>query len=189
MANKLIKCPVCGAEMAANAKACPKCGAKNKKPFYKKWWFYVILAVVVIGALASGGSSESSVSSAPKSSSASESEAAPAAEPVSYAYYPVTDLFDAIKSNAMKAENTYKGQYVEIEGFLGTIDSSGKYIGVGANPDNYDYLFQEVHCNIKSDEQRNQVMEMSKGDPITVRGKIKDVGEILGYSLDIDSIG
>ena len=32
-------------------------------------------------------------------------------------------------------------------------------------------------------------MEMGKDDPITVRGKIKGVGEILGYSLDIDSIG
>lgn len=186
MTNKLITCPVCGAEMAKSAKTCPKCGAKNKKPFYKKWWFYVILAIIVIGAAAGGGDSQTSGS---KSSNTSESATPPAAEPVSYAHYPVTDLFDALKSNAMKAESTYKGQYVEIEGFLGTIDSSGKYIGVGASSDNYAYLFQEVQCYIKSDEQRNQVMEMSKGDVITVRGKIKDVGEILGYSLDIDSIG
>ena len=29
-------------------------------------------------------------------------------------------------------------------------------------------------------------MEMSKGDMVTVRGKITDVGEIMGYTLDID---
>ena len=35
MAAKLIKCKSCGADIAANAKTCPQCGAKNKKPFYK----------------------------------------------------------------------------------------------------------------------------------------------------------
>lgn len=213
MANKLINCPVCGAETAASAKACPKCGAKNKKPFYKKWQFYAILAVIVICAAAGGGNSGSSGSKSSASPSGtaetvSESsgveetvsepsgaaETAPevaetAPEPVSYAHYQVTELFDVLSSNAMKAENTYKGQYVEIEGFLGTIDSGGKYIGVGAKSDNYEYLFQEVQCYLKNDEQRSQIMEMGKDDPITVRGKIKSVGEILGYSLDIDSIG
>lgn len=31
-------------------------------------------------------------------------------------------------------------------------------------------------------------MEMSVDDIVTLRGKIKSVGEVLGYSLDIDSI-
>ena len=30
--------------------------------------------------------------------------------------------------------------------------------------------------------------KISKGDKITVKGKIKDVGEVLGYSVDIDEI-
>ena len=46
--SKLVKCKVCGSEIANSAKACPSCGAKNKKPFYKKWWVWAILAVVVI---------------------------------------------------------------------------------------------------------------------------------------------
>ena len=60
MAEKLIKCPVCGAEMAAKAKSCPSCGAKNKKPIYKKWWFWVIAVFLVIGIVGSmsGGSDE-----------------------------------------------------------------------------------------------------------------------------------
>ena len=45
-----------------------------------------------------------------------------------------------------------------------------------------------MQCYIKSAEQTGRVMEMSAGDPITVRGKITVVGEVLGYSLDIDSI-
>ena len=31
-------------------------------------------------------------------------------------------------------------------------------------------------------------MEMSIGDTVVVKGKIKKVGEVLGYSLDIDEI-
>ena len=49
MANKLTNCSVCGAEMAANAKSCPQCGARNKKPIYKKWWFWVLVVIVVFG--------------------------------------------------------------------------------------------------------------------------------------------
>lgn len=52
--SKIIKCKVCNEEMATNAKVCPKCGAKNKKPFYKKWWVWVI-AIIVLISLASGG--------------------------------------------------------------------------------------------------------------------------------------
>lgn len=31
MSNKIIKCKVCGADIAKSAKSCPSCGAKNKK--------------------------------------------------------------------------------------------------------------------------------------------------------------
>ena len=109
-------------------------------------------------------------------------------ETVSYTHYNVTELFDALKKNALSAEKTYNGQYVEIEGYLGTIDSGGKYICVEASSNSYDYLFDSVQCYIKSAEQTDRVMEMNAGDPITVRGKITAVDEVLGYSLDIDSI-
>lgn len=49
MSNKIIKCKSCGKEIAKNAKICPGCGAKNKKPFYLKWWFILIVIIVVIG--------------------------------------------------------------------------------------------------------------------------------------------
>ena len=187
MANKLINCKVCGAEMAASAKTCPKCGAKNKKPLYKKWWFYVLVVLVLLFAIGSaGGNSESGGGS---ETVKAQTAAQKTPEPVSYTHYNVTELFDALNSNAMKAQDTYKDQYVELEGYLGTIDSDGKYFGLEAAPDQYDYLFQDVQCYLKNDEQKSQIMEISKGDPLVVRGKITQVGELLGYSLYIDSIG
>lgn len=46
--NKLTICKTCGAEIAKSAKRCPQCGAKNKKPIFKRVWFWVLVAVVAI---------------------------------------------------------------------------------------------------------------------------------------------
>lgn len=50
---KLIQCKSCGEQIAKSAKSCPHCGAKNKRPFYKKWWFWLIIIVFFIGILPS----------------------------------------------------------------------------------------------------------------------------------------
>lgn len=56
MSKKLIKYKACGEETAKSAKSCPKSGAKNKKPIFKKWWFWLIVVVFIFGAIGSGGS-------------------------------------------------------------------------------------------------------------------------------------
>lgn len=205
MTKKQIRCKSCGGEMAADAKVCPNCGAKNKKPFYKKWWFWVIIAVIGIGALGSAGGSDTAEPSRPAASQQTaaapektdmpveskpetEPEPEPEPEPVSYAPYNVTELFDALDGNALKAERTYQDQYVELYGYLDNIDSDGQYISIGAGEENWDYMFQTIQCYITNDAQIDQILDMNTGDPITVRGKITDIGEILGYVLDIDSI-
>ena len=48
---KMTTCKSCGAEIAASAKTCPKCGAKNKKPVYKRFWFWLLIIVAVFFAL------------------------------------------------------------------------------------------------------------------------------------------
>lgn len=66
MKNKMRPCDVCGQEIAANAKTCPNCGAKIKKPIFKKWWFWVVLLVVVVAIAPSGDSEKpSSITSQP----------------------------------------------------------------------------------------------------------------------------
>lgn len=190
MANKMIKCKSCGADIAASAKACPKCGAKNKKPIYKKWWFYVLIVFVLVAVVGgTGGNDNATTSTSIQGQTTQPQKTQETAEPITYTHYNVTELFDTLKANAMKAQSTYKDQYVELEGFLGTIDSDGKYIGLSAGSNNYDYLFQEVQCYIKDEAQRETIMELNSGDPLIVRGKITGVGEVMGYSLNIDSIG
>lgn len=185
--EKMTICKHCGAEIAAGAKTCPKCGGKNKKPIYKRVWFWILIAVLVLGiggaAGGSGGSNDSGAASTETSAGATDETQTPAIE---YQDVSVETLFDELDNNAMNASDNYKGQYLSITGVLGTIDSNGSYFALESDNDNY--IFQSVTCYIKNDEQLEKVKTLSKGQTITVKGKITDVGEVIGYSLDIDSI-
>lgn len=56
--GKIIQCKTCSKEIASNAKCCTSCGAKNKKPIYKKVWFWAIV-VIIIGAIGSASQNNS----------------------------------------------------------------------------------------------------------------------------------
>ena len=60
MSQKLKSCKTCGQEIAKSAKACPHCGAKNKKPIFMKWWFWLILVVLIISIGTSGKNDDNS---------------------------------------------------------------------------------------------------------------------------------
>lgn len=49
MNGKMTKCNACGADIAKNAKICPQCGTKNKRPLIVRWWFWAIIVVVALG--------------------------------------------------------------------------------------------------------------------------------------------
>ncbi|MFI3215081.1 MAG: Ltp family lipoprotein [Eubacteriales bacterium] len=57
--SKVVLCKNCNAEMVANAKVCSSCGAKNKKPFYKRGWFIALIVVFIIGIGTSNGGDSS----------------------------------------------------------------------------------------------------------------------------------
>lgn len=56
--GKMIQCKDCSKEISSSAKFCPSCGAKNKKPFYKKVWFW-LFAVIIIGIMGNAVSNDS----------------------------------------------------------------------------------------------------------------------------------
>jgi len=97
----------------------------------------------------------------------------------------VDTLIDDLNKNALNAKNYYKGKYVQLTGILYIIDASGKYIIL--NPLNTKWSFLDgVSCRIKK-EHHDNVALMQIGDKITVYGKITDVGEILGYTVEVES--
>ena len=148
----------------------------------------IILVGAIIGAVAGESDSESDKSAATATSSEKKETAAKPKEeaaPIEYTAVSVNDMMSDLDSNAMGASDKYKGKYLEITGKLTNIDASGEYINLTADGD---FEIIGVQCNIKNDEQKSKVASLTKGDKVTLKGKCTDVGEVLGYSFDIDEI-
>ena len=198
--GKMTTCSHCGAEIAAGAKTCPQCGGKVSKPIYKKVWFWILIGILVLGIIgaASGSGSQGTASkdtqkeaavqedSASADESSSQESSPKEEESIEYTDVTVDQMTDTLDNNPAAASDEYKGKYVSVTGRLSTIDSSGKYISLADINDEWNVI--GVTCYIKNNEQLEQVKQMSMGQEVTVRGKITSVGEILGYSLDIDAI-
>ena len=156
---------------------------KEKKPIYKKWWFWVIIVVLIIGIAGAGSSSNNTQQTS--SNTTSNQQQSPE-ETIEYTAVTVDQLEEALSNNAAAAKETYDNKYLEITGRLGTIDADLQYISLLSTTNEFDLV--GVHCSIKNEEQKNIVKTLSKDDTITVKGKITNVGEVLGYYLDITEI-
>lgn len=188
MNKKMTKCAYCGADIAKSATICLQCGARNNKPIYKRTWFIVLCVLAVLIVVVNlGGQSDTKV---PDNTAVSDSGKTPDSstkDPViEYTNYEVNELIDDLSDNALKAQKKYAKAYVKLTGKLNVIDSSGKYISIV--PTNKKFSILGVQCYINGEEQLNKVMEMKIGDTVTLKGKITSVGEVIGYSLNIDII-
>lgn len=199
-------CKHCKTEIPKEAKVCPNC--RKKQGGKLKWIIIAVLVIGVCGAAAGGGDEAGRESSSkdvedtiaketvttkeekdkPKEEVTEEDtqkEEVPEEKQVEYIAISADELSSALDSNAMKAQEEYKGKDLAITGKLGTVDSAGSYIAIETN-DNWD--FTNIQCYLQSEEQKQIIKEMTKGDAITIKGHCTDVGEIMGYSIDIDSI-
>jgi len=70
--SQKARCKHCGAEIAADAKVCPQCGGKNKKPLFQKWWFWTLIVIVAIGAIGSNGPKKNTAPSQTETDRANE---------------------------------------------------------------------------------------------------------------------
>ena len=93
-------------------------------------------------------------------------------------------LLDELETNAAAAKDTYQGQNIEVTGIVVNIDASGEYLSIA--PDQYS--FYRIQCFIKNSQQLSILKTLASGQTVTIRGLCTDVGEILGYLVDIDEI-
>ena len=180
--EKTKKCKHCKMDIPKDAKICPHCRKKQKSGILK-WVVLILIIGVVIGAVTG---EDKSVDSTAKQTEATASDSQKQeSESIEYTSVSVNDMMDALNNNAMGASDKYKGKYLEITGKLTNIDAAGKYIDLMADGD---FEIIGVQCYIKNDDQKAKIASISKGDTVTLKGKCTDVGEVLGYSLDIDEI-
>ena len=199
-------CKHCATEIPYGAKVCPNC-RKKQGPGCLTIILIVIGVLILLGVLGSMGGSKSSSSSSSSTtattaaaSSGGEKTTEPAkteaettvpettvpetTAPIEYTSVTVKEMMDDLNGNALKATDKYKDKYLEITGRLNVIDASGSYIALYPE----EFAVTGVRCDITGDAMKAQVANMSKGDTVTLRGKCTSVGEVIGYSLTVDSI-
>ena len=180
--EKTKKCKHCKMDIPKDAKICPHCRKKQKSGILK-WVVLILIIGVVIGAVT--GEDKSADSTTKQTEATASDNQKQESESIEYTSVSVNDMMDALNNNAMGASDKYKGKYLEINGKLTNIDAAGQYIDLKADGD---FEIIGVQCYIKNDDQKAKIASMSKGDTVTLKGKCTDVGEVLGYSLDIDEI-
>lgn len=187
-------CKHCKTEIPAGARVCPNC--RKKQGGGAKIVFICVAIVLIVAVFSSGGeeSEETQQASVQQSSGETESkstskkESEPEKEEkIEYESYTIEEMMEDLDSNPMSASEKYKDKYIEVTGRLSNIDSSGSYIDITTDED---FAIMGIQCYLEkgNDEQKQKVLSLKIDDTITVRGKCTDVGEVLGYSLDIDSI-
>jgi hypothetical protein len=185
--------------------------AAPKKPLYKKKRVIIPAALfaVVIAANAGGSGTDTTdatpaaavapVAEAPAEAAAPEApapaEPAPAepapAEPAPAEPAPAEvvttsqEMISLLEGNALNAKQTYDGKRVTVSGFVGSIDASGKYFSLDPEPDAFILTGVQVQTG---KEFQGQLAGFSKDQAVTVTGKITNVGEIMGYSLEAETI-
>lgn len=123
MSKKMTTCKACGQEIAKSAKACPQCGAKNKKPIFKKWWFWVIIGILIISIGTSGNDADNSsaanetatpIQSFSSNNSTNSANDNTPKEPAKTEYY----VGDVIEDGNTKIVFISSGNYVEENAYM-----------------------------------------------------------------------
>ena len=98
----------------------------------------------------------------------------------------VGEMTKVLNENEMRAQKMFAGKWFQITGYLGNMDSEGEYFTLESNSARI--FSTDVTCNIPSDKRKpitEKLVNMNKGDKIKVKGKVTDMGEIMGYTVSI----
>lgn len=97
------------------------------------------------------------------------------------------NLMNELEANAARANKNFNGKYVKITNAIVTnIDSDGDYINVNdSNIISNIISLTSIQCSPKYESTKEQIFNLNNGQTITVYGKIKDVGEIIGYYVEL----
>ena len=104
----------------------------------------------------------------------------------SYKTVTVKSLYKELNENALRAEKTYQDAYVEVSGYLMSIDSDGAYFTIVGSRDTFD--FETILCRINNDDVIDKLINFNEKDNITVYGQVTTIGEIMGYTVEVIDI-
>ncbi|MCQ4637174.1 hypothetical protein NE619_10595 [Anaerovorax odorimutans] len=169
--DKTKLCNSCGKRIAKSAKACPYCGAKNKRPIHKRWWFIVacvLIVSIIVGSTLDNADTTSPTGSTENTSAETTKTTKPTEGVLTIA---PGDLLEKYEENEVKGDEIYAEKMMKL---TGVIDDIGKdimedvYITFKVNDE---YSFTSVQCFFSDDEQIKKVMDLKPGQKITIVGR------------------
>lgn len=99
-------------------------------------------------------------------------------EEVTYTAIDMNTLMNDLESNPASAKNKYEDKYFEVTGYVDVIDADGKYFSIR---DDNEYSIIGLQVSVDK-EDKDFINNLQKGQQITIKVKITDVGEVLGYT-------
>lgn len=161
---RMRPCRVCGNQMASSAKACPSCGAKNKKPIFRRLWFILLLIIIVAVIVVTSSTQQNRQASVPQEPGAVPS-AVPAPEIIKVS---AADLIKAYNDNEVRADSTHKNKQLTVSGIVTSISvvlgQTNVTIGTGE-------MFELGIICYPLSGQDEKIAALNKGDSIAVTGK------------------
>jgi len=95
----------------------------------------------------------------------------------------ISKMMSDLRENVALASQHYTGMYVSLSGRLDRVDEKGKYFTIDVGDP-----VKSIYCSIKDNQQWNTVGRKSMGGTVYVRGKIRTVGALMGYAIDVDTV-
>lgn len=195
----IMKCPECGKEISDKAEYCPHCGypisinngnnsrrlnlkGKEKEVVVVKekssgcfGCLITLIVIIILGKVADAIFVPSNSDNHVKTETFTV--------PETCEHVTIEQMRDDLKSNEIRAQKKYKDQWFEISGYLGDMDSDGDYFYI---TDFYFMIAYTIKCNVRPEMKStivNKLMKKEKYKAITVKGKVTDMGEIMGYEV------
>lgn len=152
---------------------------KNKNPM-GAGIAIIMAATTGLGMISCGGTSEGNAEKA-ESAKTEQAEA-----PIEYIDCKAGDLLKEQQDNSARAKKTYEDHYLSVEGVVNQIGDNGNYFEIDGGED---FSVNSIKCNCRTDELKNQILELNKGQKVTVKGKCTDVsGGFRTYAIDVTEI-
>jgi hypothetical protein len=116
---------------------------------------------------------------------ASRNDNSPSVPVKTYTEIKATDLYNAYNNNSVRADQLYKGQYLKVSGYVGSIGTDilgSPYIVVTGGGE---YDSWGVQCVFPSiNDVKSKIASYNKGDSIWVKGKC--TGYLINVLLEVD---
>lgn len=156
--------------------------SNNKRTFLG----LLTLILITFIAVGCGESGTKNTGSSPKSITESSSNTP---QPTTYIDADINAMLTEAESNGAAANKHYKGKKLKIlGGHIQNIDSGLSYISIDGNAASFSLI--HVNCKIDANNQELQdsVIQLKKGENVVVYGTITEVGDIMGYTMELDKI-